>query len=390
MPNLQHSTRRPPAFHVMLKPRGPICNLDCAYCFYLSKEDLYPDATFRMSEALLEDYTRQYIEAQRVPEVTFAWQGGEPTLMGLAFFEKAVELQQKYATPGMRIYNNFQTNGVLLDDDWCRFFHDHGFLIGLSLDGPQDIHDTYRVDKGGRPSWEKVMAGLDRLKTFEVEFNTLTCIHAANMDRPLDVYHFLRDEAGSQFMQFIPIVECTNEHGLQAEPSITVRSVTGAGYGRFLIGVFDAWVRRDVGRIFVQMFDVALAAWSGQRPGLCVHEETCGVGLAMEHNGDLYACDHFVAPEHLLGNMQDSTLIDLVSSEQQWHFGQHKRDSLPRQCLECDVRFVCNGGCPKDRLLTTQDGEPGLNVLCEGYYAFFKHINLPVKYFSSCHSGVTM
>jgi uncharacterized protein len=373
------NSHRPPAFHVMLKPRGAICNLDCEYCFYLIKENLYPDSTFRMSENLLEDYTRQYIEAQRVPEVTFAWQGGEPTLMGLEFFEKAVAYQRKHAKPGMRVNNSFQTNGVLLDDDWCRFFHDNGFLIGLSLDGPQDIHDAYRVDKGGRPTWERVMAGLEKLKTHDVQFNTLTCIHAVNADRPLDVYHFLRDEAGSLFMQFIPIIERVNEHGFQQGTDVTARSVTGAGYGRFLIGVFDEWVRRDVGRVFVQLFDVALAAWSGHRPGLCVFEETCGAALAMEHNGDVYACDHFVEPNYFLGNMQESNLIDLIGSEQQWRFGQDKRDTLPRQCLDCDVRFVCNGGCPKNRVLTTQEGEPGLNYLCDGYYAFFKHIDLPMR-----------
>jgi uncharacterized protein len=367
--NSQPHSHRPPAFQIMLKPRGPICNLDCDYCFYLSKENLYPNGTFRMPDSLLEETTRQYIDAQQGREVTFAWQGGEPTLMGLDFFQKAVEYQQKYSAPGKRVTNSFQTNGVLVNEDWCRFFHDHHFLIGLSLDGPQDIHDTYRVDKGGSPTWEKVMAALDHLKTFEVEFNTLTCVHATNQDRGLDVYHFLRDEAESRFMQFIPVVE-------RDGAGVTERSVTGAGYGRFLTSIFDEWVRRDgpFRRCLMSRWRV-----SGDRPGLCVFDDTCGAALAMEHNGDVYACDHFVAPDTFLGNMQDSNLIDLVSSEQQWRFGQDKRDSLPRQCRECEVRFVCNGGCPKDRLLTTQDGESGLNVLCEGYYAFFKHITLPIR-----------
>ncbi|MBN1563133.1 MAG: SPASM domain-containing protein, partial [Anaerolineae bacterium] len=253
---------------------------------------------------------------------------------------------------------------------------------------------AYRVDKGGNPTWDKVMAGLDLLKTHKVDFNTLTCVHAANADRGLDVYRFLRDEAGSQFMQFIPIVEriphnpvgehqCVRPAGAHIGPplqdGVTERSITGAGYGKFLIDVFDEWVRRDVGRTFVQIFDVALAAWSGHPPGLCVFEETCGSALAMEHNGDVYACDHFVEPDYFLGNMQDTNLIDLVSSEQQYKFGQDKRDTLPRQCRDCDVRFVCNGGCPKNRILTTKDGEPGLNYLCEGYTAFFKHIDLSMR-----------
>jgi uncharacterized protein len=364
----------------MLKPRGAICNLDCAYCFYLAKERLYPDGQFRMSYDLLEDYTRQYIASQRVPEVTFAWQGGEPTLMGLEFFQKAVEFQQKYAPPGMLVRNSFQTNGTLLDDDWCAFFRDREFLIGISIDGPRDLHDAYRVDKGQRPTWERVMRGLDLLKQHRVEFNTLTCVHAANADHPLDIYHFLRDEVGTQFMQFIPIVERANAMKFQQGADLTGRSVTGEQYGQFLIAIFDEWARRDIGRIFVQMFDVALAAWSGHRPGLCVFEETCGAALALEHNGDVYACDHFVEPSYFLGNMQETQLIDLVNSDQQWRFGQDKRDTLPRFCRECEVRFVCNGGCPKDRTLITPDGEPGLNYLCAGYKAFFTHIDRPMRY----------
>ena len=369
----------PPAFHVMVKPRGPICNLDCEYCYFLSKERLYPDSDFRMSGALLEEYTRQYIEAQRVPEVTFAWQGGEPTLMGLDFFREAVAYQQKYRKPGMRIINALQTNGTLLDDGWGQFFHDHHFLIGISIDGPPHLHDAYRRDKGGRPTFERVLRGVEVLKRHRVEFNVLTCVNAANAPYPLDVYRFLRDEIGAAFIQFIPIVERDNATGFQEGSAITPRTVTGEQYGRFLIGVFDEWVRRDVGRVFVQIFDVALAAWSGQRPGLCVFEETCGVALAMEHNGDVYSCDHFVEPRYNLGNMNVIPLADLVASDRQRQFGLDKRDKLPRMCRECEVRFVCNGGCPKNRLLATPDGEPGLNYLCAGYKAFFTHIDRPMR-----------
>jgi uncharacterized protein len=357
----------------MLKPRGAICNLDCRYCFYLAKEDLYPGGAFRMSDETLESYTRQYIEAQQVPEVTFAWQGGEPTLMGLPFFERAVEFQQRYAKPGVRIYNSFQTNGVPLDEDWCRFFRQHDFLIGISLDGPRALHDAYRVDKGGQPTFERVMRGVALMQQHRVEFNVLTCVHAANADHPLDVYRFLRDEVGTQFIQFIPIVE----------PRDLSRSVTGEQYGAFLTAIFDEWVRRDVGRIFVQLFDVALGVWSGTRAGLCVFEETCGAALAMEHNGDVYSCDHFVEPAFYLGSLERLPLVEMVESAPQQQFGQAKRDTLPRMCRDCDVRFMCNGGCPKNRLLTTPDGEPGLNYLCAGYKVFFRHIDRPMRFMAA-------
>jgi uncharacterized protein len=370
----------PPAFHVMLKPRGAICNLDCSYCYFLSKERLYPGSRFRMADDLLEAYTRQYIDAQQVPEVTFAWQGGEPTLMGLEFFQQAVALQQQYRKPGMRIYNAFQTNGTLLDDAWCRFFREHDFLIGLSIDGPERLHNRYRVDKGGKGTFHKVMAALDRLKQHRVEFNVLTTVHAGNVQHPLEVYRFLRDEAGARFLQFIPIVERDNATGFQEGEQVTDRSLTGEQYGAFLCAIFDEWVRRDVGQVFVQIFDVALAAWSGQRPGLCVFEETCGHALALEHNGDLFSCDHFVEPKYRLGNIQEIPLIELVGSAQQQRFGLDKRDTLPRYCRECAVRFVCNGGCPKDRILTTPDGEPGLNYLCAGFKRFFTHIDRPMRF----------
>ncbi len=373
-------TTVPFAYQVMLKPRGAICNLDCAYCYYLSKERLYPGSDFRMSDELLEEFVRQYIETQDVPEITFAWQGGEPLLMGLDFYRKVVELQWKHAPTGTRIVNAFQTNGLLLDDEWGTFLHDHGFLIGLSLDGPEEMHDAFRVDKGGLPTWSRVMEGLDCLRKHEVEFNILTCVQAANMEHPVEVYRFLRDEVEAWFIQFIPIVERDNESGFQEGDAITARSVTGRAYGSFLNDVFDEWVRRDVGNVFVQIFDVALAAWCGMRPSLCIFEETCGTALVLEHNGDLYSCDHFVEPRHLLGSIVDEPMIDLVRSDQQQEFSQAKRDTLPRYCRECEVRFICNGGCPKNRVLSTPDDETGLNWLCEGYRMFFGHIDPAMRF----------
>lgn len=363
----------PPAFHVMVKPGGAICNLDCEYCYFLSKEQLYPGSRFRLADELLETYTKQYIAAQTASEVTFAWQGGEPTLLGLPFFERALELQAIHKRPGMTLHNTFQTNGTLLDDDWCRFFRRHNVLVGLSLDGPERLHDRYRVNKGGKGTFKGVMRGLELLKKHGVAFNILTTVHAANAPYPAEVYRFLTGEVGAEYLQFIPIVERANATGFQEGTDVTERSVTGEGYGRFLRGVFDLWVREDVGRVYVQMFDVALAVWVGLSPGLCVFERTCGSALAMEHNGDVYSCDHYVEPAHLLGNLQELPLLEMVSSEQQRRFGQAKAD-LPRYCRECEVRFVCNGGCPKDRVLTTPDGEPGLNYLCAGYRSFFNHI----------------
>ena len=368
-----------PAFHVMVKPRGAVCNLACRYCFYLKKEQLYPDGSFRMSEALLEDYVRQYIAAQQVPEVTFAWQGGEPTLMGLDFYRKAVELQARYRRPGMRVLNAFQTNGILLDADWCRFFHEHNFLVGLSIDGPRALHDTFRLDQGDQPTFARVLRAAELLQAHQVEYNTLTCVSAANAPHGLEVYAFLRDTVHSRYMQFIPIIERENSTGFQEGARLTRRSISGSQYGRFLIDVFDEWVRRDVGRVSVQMFDSALAAWSGQRPGLCVYEETCGQALAMEFNGDLYACDHFVEPRYFLGNLNDTPVADLAGSAKQREFGLAKRDRLPRFCRECPVRFACNGGCPKDRVLSTPDGEAGLNALCAGFRSFYTYIDRPMK-----------
>ncbi len=369
----------PASLHVMTKPRSAICNLDCKYCYFLKKEALYPDSDLHMDEKTLESYTRQYIEAQRFPEITFAWQGGEPTLMGLEFFEKAISFQQKYRKAGMQLQNTLQTNGTTLNDDWCRFFQQHNFLVGLSLDGPQPLHDAYRVDKGGQPSFNSVMTGLKLFKKHQVDFNILTTVHAANADHPLDVYRFLRDEVQAQFIQFIPIVERKNQTGHQEGFKVTKRSVTGKQYGQFLIAIFDEWVQRDVGQVFVQIFDVALGVWYGQPASLCIFGETCGTALALEHNGDLYACDHYVEPNYFLGNIKEENLLNLVGGDQQTRFGLDKRDSLPRFCMDCEVRFICNGGCPKNRIRRTPDGEEGLNYLCEGYKTFFQHIDEPMK-----------
>ena len=386
----------PPAFHLLAKPTGAQCNLDCDYCFFLSKEMLYPDSRFRMSESTLEQYLRQLIEAHsRAPEVTIAWQGGEPTLMGLDFFRRSVEIANRYLKPGQRALHTIQTNATRLDAEWGEFFKENEFLVGVSIDGPREIHDTYRVTRGGSGSFDQVIRGLDALRAADVTWNALTTIHAANADRGREVYCFLRDELDASFVQFIPIIERVpdaNADGtvpwsswrdrplyVQEGDVVTGRSISGEGYGRFLIDVFEEWVRRDVGQVFVQMFDVALANWYGEPPTLCIHSETCGNALALEHNGDLYSCDHFVEPKHLLGNIAGTDMLEMVASPRQRRFGNDKRDLLPEFCLECDVRFACHGGCPKDRFISTPDGEPGLNYLCSGYKAFFQHIDEPMR-----------
>jgi uncharacterized protein len=292
----------------------------------------------------------------------------------LDFFQKAVTFQRKYRKPGQKINNSVQTNAVLLDEAWCRFFKAQNFLIGVSLDGPQALHDAYRLDKGGKPTYERVVRGIKLLQKHGVEFNILACVNDRTDRHPLEVYRFFRDEIGAAFIQFIPIVEISNTPG----SLVSERSVTGSAYGDFLIAIFDEWILNDVGKVYVQLFDVALAAWAGFRPGLCVHEATCGRAMAMEHNGDLYACDHFVDSGYFLGNMISQSLVELINLPQQRQFGRDKKNKLPRQCRRCRVRFVCNGGCPKDRLQVSVDGEPGLNILCEGYLAFFTHIDRPM------------
>lgn len=383
----------PLAFHLLAKPTGAVCNLDCTYCFFLSKEMLYPGSSFRMADDLLELYLRQLIEAHAAaPEVVIAWQGGEPTMMGLDFFRRSVELAGALKRPGQRIVHTIQTNATLLTDEWAAFLAEHGFLVGVSIDGPREVHDRYRLDKGGKGSFDRVMKGLAVLRRGGVAWNALTTVHAASQDRGRQVYRFLRDDCGARFIQFIPIVERATAQTLtvadagwggnvrgrslytQDGAQVTGRSVAPDGYGRFLIDVFEDWVRRDVGDVYVQMFDVALANWYGQPPGLCVHSETCGLALALEHNGDLYSCDHFVEPRYKLGNIRESAMADLVTGPRQIEFGLAKRDSLPYFCRQCDVRFACHGGCPKDRFTFTPDGEHGLHYLCPSYKAFFGHI----------------
>ena len=320
----------PAAFHLLAKPTGSVCNLDCAYCFFLEKEKLYPGARSRMSDELLARYLRQLIEGHRTPEVTIAWQGGEPMLMGLEFFRRAVELAQELARPGMTVAHTIQTNGTKINGDWARFFAENGFLVGLSIDGPRRLHDAYRRDKAGKPTFDRVLRGLAALREHGVEWNALTTVHAANAEHPLEVYRFLRDECECRFVQFIPIVERPTANGVPCGSAVTDRSVKAGQWGSFLAGVFDEWVGRDVGETFVQMFDVALANWYGEPAGLCVHSATCGSALAMEWNGDVYACDHFVEPGYLRGNIAERPLTELVDSPEQRRFGQDKLDTLPQ------------------------------------------------------------
>ena len=381
-------------FHVMAKPHGPICNLDCTYCYYLEKENLYAakGRDYRMSDTVLESYIRQYIQSQPAQHVSFAWQGGEPTLLGVPFFERVLELQKKYA--GDKIIDNaLQTNGTLLDDAWGEFLARNKFLIGLSIDGPAEIHDAYRVDKGGQPTFARVMRGLDTLKKHGVEFNTLTVINRKNSYHARQVYRFLK-EIGSKYLQFIPIVEqvaaTPDPNGLvllkpyaRQKTTVSEWSVEPLQFGKFLSTVFDEWVLSDVGRVFVQIFDVALESWAGLPQSLCVFAPQCGKALAVEHNGDLYSCDHFVYPENKLGNIMERAMSGLVNSPQQARFGSAKATSLPSDCQKCDVRFACNGECPKHRFNTTASGEYGLNYLCAGYKHFFHHIDPYMRFMAN-------
>jgi uncharacterized protein len=363
----------PRAFHIMAKPTGSACNLRCGYCFFLKKERLYPGSDFRMSGQVHEAYIRQLMESHQTPQVTVAWQGGEPTLMGLDFFRHSVELQKKHQKPGTHIENTFQTNGILLNDEWCGFFRENDFLIGLSMDGPRGLHDFYRKDKAGRGTFDRVVRAARLLQKHKVECNILCTVNSKNAAHPTEVYRFFRDELGFNYIQFIPIVERKDEGSFQEGETVTDRSVQPGQFGRFLIEIFDEWVRRDVGETFVLNFDGALAGWLGMAGTVCIFGPTCGLGMALEHNGDLYSCDHFVDPNHYLGNILKTPMIELVASEQQRKFGRDKRDTLPRYCRECAVLSICNGECPKNRFSKTPDGTPGLNYLCAGYKAFFKH-----------------
>ena len=372
------------AFNVMAKSNGPLCNLDCKYCYYLEKKNLYKqEKRFKMTPEVLEEFIKQFIESQYIPVVTFVWQGGEPCLSGLDFYKKVVQLQQKYAG-GKQIANSFQTNGLLLDHDWCRFFKENNFLVGISVDGPKEIHDYYRLKSNGRPSWEEVMRGLYLLQKHNVEFNTLTVVNNHNSYYPLEVYHFLKD-IGSQFQQYLPIVERNaidkGDYPLllvspdySSNARLTDWSVESEKYGEFLIAIFDEWVKTDVGHYYIQMFDATLASWIGESPGICVYQETCGNAIVMEHNGDIYSCDHYVYPENILGNIMETSLVELVNLQKHISFGKKKVSSLPGYCINCEYRFACNGECPKHRFISTPDGESGLNYLCKGLKLFFEHV----------------
>ncbi len=392
MPDIPNMPR---SFHVMTKPIGPICNLDCKYCFYLEKERLHePGEKWKMSDEVLETYIRQMIESQNTPEVSFAWQGGEPTLLGVDFFRRAVEIQAQYAN-GKQIANAIQTNGTLLDDEWCEFLTENKFLVGLSIDGPAALHDRYRVDKQQQPTFDAVMRGLTFLQKHRTEFNTLTVVNRANSQKPLEVYEFLK-QIGSTYLQFIPLVERLpttqltvlgldlmtppDPHADENPASpVTGWSVEARAYGNFLCTIFDHWVRRDVGQTFVQLFDVALGNWMGTGSSLCVFAEKCGRAMAIEHNGDLYSCDHYVYPKYKLGNILNRSLGAMAGSEQQKRFGNDKSDTLPKFCRDCEVRFACNGECPKHRFIKTPDGEAGLNYLCPAYKQFFNHVDPHMK-----------
>lgn len=382
---------KPRSFHLLAKPTGAVCNLDCTYCFYLSKEALYPGSPFRMSDEVLESYVRQLLSSIEVPDVNIAFQGGEPTLMGREFFERAVEIANRHRKRDQNLVFSIQTNGTRIDEAWCDFFRESRFLVGLSIDGPKEVHDAYRVNKGGKGTFDRVLEAWNLMKRKGVDVNVLCTVHAANQDRGLETYRFFRDDLGAEFLQFIPIVErATPENLAIAEKGwhdrvggerplyeqignvATSRSVDPEAYGRFLCEIFDEWIRRDVGKVFVQMFDVTLGAYFGMH-ALCIFAPTCGDALVLEHNGDLYACDHYVEPRYRLGNIMERRMADLVELPQQKKFGRDKRDALPKMCRSCDVRFACNGGCPKDRFVITTEGEDGLNYLCPGFLAFFRH-----------------
>jgi uncharacterized protein len=367
------------AFHIIAKPTGARCNCRCDYCFYLEKERLYPGSSFRMSDQVMETYIRQTMAAHSAAEVPIAWQGGEPTLMGLDFFRRTMEAEKRYARPGRRAANSIQTNGILIDESWCRFLHDNGFLVGLSLDGPRELHDAFRRDRGGRSVFAKVVRAARLMQEQAVEFNILCTVNSVNSRRALEVYRFFRDELGVRYVQFIPIVERRGESETRNGSPVTNRTVGSADYGRFLSEIFDEWLRRDVGSMFVPFFDAVLASYVIGESTLCALRAVCGDALALEHNGDLYSCDHYVDPGHLLGNIRQTPIDELIASERQRAFGRAKSDNLPRACRECRFLFTCYGECPKNRILVAPDGERGLNWLCEGLKTFFGHAERPMR-----------
>lgn len=397
----QRSENRPQPpqtnFHLLAKPSGAACNLSCEYCYFLSKERLYQGDSHLMNDVVLETYVRQLMEASPGPDVYLSWQGGEPMLRGLEFFRRALRLAEKHRKPHQRVVHTIQTNGTLVDEQWARFFKENAFLVGISIDGPAGLHNAYRIDKQGAGSFEEVLRGWKILQGHDVTVNILCTINAQNAQYPLEIYRYFRDGLGARYIQFIPVVErgtpetiaaanlgWGSTRGLdrplykQEGTMVTRRSVKAKQFGSFLVAIFDEWVKRDVGRVFVTTFDVALGSWLGEH-NLCIVAPTCGNSLVLEHTGDVYACDHYVEPDHRVGNISDVHLKTLVTSEKQRRFGQHKWDSLPDYCRKCPVLFACFGECPRNRFIRTPDGEEGLNYLCEGYRDFFLHINEPMK-----------
>ncbi|MGL4994526.1 MAG: anaerobic sulfatase-maturation protein [Bacteroidales bacterium] len=377
--------------YVMAKPVGAVCNLDCTYCYYLEKEELYKNrSTHRMSDELLEHFTREYIEAQPTPDVLFTWHGGEALLRGLEFYRKALKLQKRYAR-GRRIENSIQTNGVMLNDEWCEFFKENNFLVGISLDGPRDCNDIFRKDKGGRGSFDKVIQGIELLKKHGVEFNILAVVNSFNVRYPLEVYNFFKS-IGARYIQFSPIVERVGNRndGLKLlsatdkqEVVVSEWSVDSEDYGHFMTTIFDEWVRRDVGEVYVQLFDSTLANLVGASPGVCVWAKECGHASAMEFNGDIYSCDHYVFPENKLGNIRSTPLVSMMLSDKQLAFGRAKSNSLTAQCRRCSFLNLCNGECPKNRIIKSEDGEDGLNYLCKGFKIYFDHVLPYMKFMAN-------
>lgn len=380
--------RRLPAFSTMVKPIGSACNLDCNYCYYRDKSEIYGGVMPRMSDELLEEYIKQYLQGASQQNITFCWHGGEPLMAGLPFFRRAVELQKKYCGDKV-IENTLQTNGILVNEEWCRFFRENGFLVGISLDGPQDIHDAFRRDCGGAPTFNRVVKAVEMMAREGVEYNLLSTVNRRSEGRGVEVYKFLTSLGN--FIQFLPVVEYVRMRDAEGKRPLIVSpdeedaveapwSVSAAEYGTFMCDVFDEWVRYDVGRKFVQLFDVTLANWCGVQPGLCAFCETCGDGLVVEHNGDVYSCDHFVYPEYKLGNIKESTIADMYRSDEQQAFGRDKREALPIECKRCNYYFLCRGECPKHRFAYAANGDPYMNALCEGYKKFFIHTDPYMRY----------
>lgn len=380
-------------YHLLAKPIGPLCNLNCQYCFYTEKSSFFPaKENYRMTDQVLEAFIKEYI-SQDLPEIQFVWQGGEPSLLGLEFFRKAVGLQKKYAR-GKKIINSFQTNGVLLNEDWCRFFKANAFLVGLSLDGPREFHDRYRFDHAGKPTFDSVLKNLSLLKKYNIQFNVLVCVTRESSKHPQEVYHFLKEQK-IKYIQFTPIVEripsdSERKQSLKhASPpllhvddkkvKVTPYSVISEEYGHFLIEIFEEWVRNDVGSVFIMNFEWALESWLGLDSTICIFSKNCGQALAIEHNGAIYSCDHYVYPDYLLGNILNENPKKMLESKKHQQFSYHKKGSLPNKCLKCEALFACNGECPRHRFLQTPDGEPGLSYLCEGYYKYFRHIHRYMK-----------